>query len=97
MNQLDKNKKAYIRVCRSIIHRCASKANKSINTFVSFEDLRLPFQDYHCLDLRERGWLILGVDENGKQGVSLAPCYRGLSGVALAETMESFLSLGYGK
>lgn len=87
----DKARNKYLLKCRQIIIRCAAAARKNINPFVSFEDLHLPFQDFHCMDLREKGWLILGTDVDGKPGVALNRMYRGFDQVQLMDWLREHL------
>lgn len=87
----DINKKKYIHVCRSIILRCNAAVRKNINPYVSFEDLHLPFQDFHCMDLREKGWLVLGTDKDGNPGVALDRKYRGFDATQLMDWMREHL------
>lgn len=71
-----------------ILLRLAVRARKNVNPTVSFEDLRLPFQDYHCLDLREKGFVVLGTDEVGRPGVALNRMYRGLTAIEFADVVN---------
>lgn len=93
MNQKDK----YIHVCRMILVKCEAAARKNINPVVSFEDLHLSFQDYHCMDMREKGWLVLGTDTDGKPGVALGRSLRGLERGQLMAWLNEHLSKGYGR
>ena len=93
----DKKQKHYLLYCRKIMYALASKARRSCNGCVSFGDLGLPFQDFHCLDLRDRGWVALGLDENGKPGVSLSQQFKGYTPAEIAEMLNKYYSLGYGK
>lgn len=83
--------KKYISRCRMIIIKCSHAARKNINPVVSFEDLHLPFQDFHCMDLREKGWLVLGTDEDGKPGVALDRRYRGFDATQLMDWLREHL------
>lgn len=97
MQKASKEQRHYSLVARKIIYKCAAKARTSCNGCVSFEDLGLKFQDFHCLDLREKGWVVLGLDENGKPGVSLASCYKGYAPGEISELLNKYYSLGYGE
>lgn len=97
MPKTSKQQRVYSLTVRKIIYKCATKARQSCNGCVSYEDLGLKFQYFHCLDLRERGWVVLGLDENGKPGVSLHPHYRGYTPDEIAELLNKYYSLGYGE
>lgn len=42
---------------------------------ISFDELGVSFQNYTCLDLRDRGFLVLNTTDKGKCGVSLKRRY----------------------
>ena len=86
--RLDKNTKKYRLKCRGIMLRLRVEASKRQNPVVSYDDLLLPFQDYHCLDLREKGLVILGTDHYGRPGVALNRIYRDLDPIAFKDVLD---------
>lgn len=93
---MDKKKRKYNLKVRSIIQKCANQARKNANPFVSFENLNVPFQDFHCLDLRDRGYVVLGLDHDGHPGVALDRKYRDFSPAEISEFLQRDYDLGYG-
>lgn len=41
--------------------------------------MKIPFQDYHVMDIREKHLVTLGVDYNGRPGVILHREYRNMT------------------
>lgn len=74
-----------------------AEARKRVNPHVSFDDLGVPFQDYHCMDLRESGLVSFGMDDEGKCAVALSRTYRGVDMQVLKDVMDSVIGKEYGQ
>lgn len=77
--RIDKQTRRYRNKCRHIMLRLAIADRRKNGTCVSFDDLGVPFQDFHIMDLRERHLVTLSVDNNGKPGVLLRTEYRSIT------------------
>jgi hypothetical protein len=77
--RIDRKTRLYRMKCRNIMLRLAAADRKKHGVCVSFEDLRIPFQDYHAMDLREKHLVTLGVDNNGRPGAILHREYRDMT------------------
>lgn len=59
--------------------RLAAADRKKHGVCVSFSDLKIPFQDYRVMDMREKRLVTLGVDDNGRPGAILRREYRDMT------------------
>lgn len=75
----DQQVKRYRAKCRYIMLRLAAADRRKAGTCVSFEDLGVPFQDYHVMDLREKRLVALSLDNSGKPGALLRSEYSGMT------------------
>ena len=75
----DQQTKRYRAKCRYIMLRLAAADRRKAGACVSFEDLGVPFQDYHVMDLREKSLITLSLDNNGKPGALLRSEYSGMT------------------
>lgn len=88
MERITKDERRYRAKCRDILMRLAKLSKGRTNQCVPFAELGVKFQDYHCLDLRDKGLVHLGVDNDGHCGILLNRAYQGLSMQELAEVMN---------
>lgn len=86
--KIDKATRRYRMKCRNIMLRLATADRKKQGTCVSFEDLRIPFQDYHIMDLRERHLVTLGVNNGSKPGAMLHREYRDMTMGEFSEMLD---------
>ena len=77
--RIDQQTKRYRVKCRYIMLRLAAADRRKAGACVSFEDLGVPFQDYHVMDLREKRLVTLSLDNSGKPGALLRSEYSGMT------------------
>lgn len=93
--RIDRATRLYRVKCRNIMLRLAAVDRKRRGTCVSFDDLGLPFQDYHVMDLREKKLVTLGVDNTGKPGAMLHREYRDMAMSDFNEMLDREIGKAY--